>query len=246
MPLRNPFRRAPATVGPETSTATDGTLAPRPAEADGESQGSMGRSSSTLSIRSSRTNDTNEYKMSVVNDSGVYLPPSPPPERTGFWGRSHSVTGTTNHRALLGENAPFSISRESFESYRRSFDISARSPVMQPMTPPRHSEDSRTRRMPSLRSSHSVSQEPTPEEPAFEDVGLNDEAKPKRRGLFSRFGDSGEAHTSSAPAGVPANQHHHHGFSFTGRRRGHSGQGAELGSIARPPSSSKTEVPVSS
>ncbi len=103
--------------------------------------------------------------------------------------------------------------------------------------------------MPSLRSSNPVSQEPTPEEPAFEDVGLNDEAKPKRRGLFSRFGDSGDGHASSAQAGAPQNHHHHHhhhGFSFTGRRRGHSGQGAELGNIARPPSSGKPEVPVSS
>lgn len=67
MPLRNPFRRAPVPVGTEAAPLTEGALAPRPAEADGESQRSMGRSSSTLSIRSSRTADTNEYKMSGMD-----------------------------------------------------------------------------------------------------------------------------------------------------------------------------------
>lgn len=56
-----------------------------------------------------------------INDSGVYLPPSPP-ERKGFWHTksSNSVT-SSNHRSVISENEPFNISRESFDSYRRSF-----------------------------------------------------------------------------------------------------------------------------
>lgn len=74
-----------------------------------------------------------------INDSGVYLPvcttspytsvplltrpsqPSPT-ERKNFWStKSNSSTNSsTNHRAMLSDE-PFNISRESFDSYRRSF-----------------------------------------------------------------------------------------------------------------------------
>ena len=47
--------------------------------------------------------------------------PSPPAEKTSFWGRSKSSSTASSHRTMLGENGQFSISRESFESYRRSF-----------------------------------------------------------------------------------------------------------------------------
>lgn len=71
------------------------------------------------------------------------------------------------------------------------------------------------------------------EEETFEDVGLNDEAKlpPKKKGIFSRFGDNSEpATTGDAPRPTSS----HRGFHLPGRKRGQSGQGAELGNIDRP------------
>ena len=43
-----------------------------------------------------------------------------PTEKRSFWGRTPSTT-TSSHRSVLSDNEPFSISRESFDSYRRSF-----------------------------------------------------------------------------------------------------------------------------
>lgn len=75
--------------------------------------------------------------------------------------------------------------------------------------------------------------EPTGEE-AFEDVGLNDEAKqaPKKKGIFSRFGDSSEPPSTTGDAPRPTSSHR--GFHLPGRKRGQSGQGAELGNIDQP------------
>jgi hypothetical protein len=76
----------------------------------------------------------------------------------------------------------------------------------------------------------------------FEEVGLHDEVKPKKRGIFSRFGDSAE---SSAPASTetrPASGHHN--FLFTGRKRGQSGKGEELRSIPRPGSQNANAIEV--
>lgn len=70
---------------------------------------------------------------------------------------------------------------------------------------------------------------PTQEE-AFEDVGLNDEAKqpPKKKSIFSRFGENSEPTTNSE---APRPTSSHRGFHLPGRKRGQSGQGAELGNI---------------
>ena len=71
---------------------------------------------------------------------------------------------------------------------------------------------------------------PTQEE-AFEDVGLNDEAKqpqPKKKSIFSRFGENSEPNTNSE---TPRPTSSHRGFHLPGRKRGQSGQGAELGNI---------------
>ncbi|KAL8738095.1 MAG: hypothetical protein Q9181_001081 [Wetmoreana brouardii] len=157
-----------------------------------------------------------------------------PPEKKSFWSRSPtSSTLSSNHRSLLNENEPFSISRESFDSYRRSFDISARSPVPPEPTTPRQSLDSRMARP--LRSSIKDLERPQPtDEEAFEDVGLNDEAKQqpaKKRGLFARFGDNFEAAPSNDGSRPNSS---HRGFHLPGRKRGQSGQGAELGNIDRP------------
>jgi hypothetical protein len=70
---------------------------------------------------------------------------------------------------------------------------------------------------------------PTAEEP-FEDVGLDDQKhhqqqgsaqQPRKRGFFSKFSDSQEKESVSR-------------FLIPGRKRGQSGQGAELGSMDHP------------
>lgn len=68
------------------------------------------------------------------------------------------------------------------------------------------------------------------EEEQFEDVGLDNEEKlpqnPRKRGLFSRFGDL----TGSSDADSKSN-FSHRGFHLPGRKRGQSGTGSELGAI---------------
>lgn len=67
------------------------------------------------------------------------------------------------------------------------------------------------------------------EEEPFEDVGLGEEVKPKKKGFLSRFGDSHNdaqsAKTSTSPFA----------FHIPGRKRGQSGAGSELGSMKVPP-----------
>lgn len=72
------------------------------------------------------------------------------------------------------------------------------------------------------------------EEHIFEDVGLNDDPKllPKKKRIFSRFGDNHEMPPSTENSRPNSS---HRGFHIPGRKRGHSGQGAELGKIDRPP-----------
>ena len=77
-------------------------------------------------------------------------------------------------------------------------------------------------------------QPPTTEE-VFEDVGLNDEQnKPKKKGFFSKFGEQQEGSVTS-----PINTSRFH---LTGRKRGQSGQGAELGALPRPGTAGSAEV----
>lgn len=77
--------------------------------------------------------------------------------------------------------------------------------------------------------------EPPTAEEGFEDVGLNDDQnKPKRKGFFSKFGDQPEAGASSSTITSK--------FHITGRKRGQSGQGAELGTIIRPTTSEPAEI----
>lgn len=65
------------------------------------------------------------------------------------------------------------------------------------------------------------------EEEKFEEVGLTDEAKPKKRGLFSRFGDYADAAQSG-------NRSSSFGFHIPGRKRGQSGGGSELSAMKGP------------
>ncbi|MCJ1252414.1 hypothetical protein MMC24_000220 [Lignoscripta atroalba] len=148
-PFRNPFGRKPV-ANSGTPSHDENTPPTAPNGLDNPPQRpdlSASRTSSALSIKKNKE-EPDEFKLSVVNDNGVYLPPSPP-ERKGFWRRTPTSTTTSSHRSMLSENEPFSISRESFESYRRSFDISARSPVFQPETTgSRQSLDLRVPRLP--------------------------------------------------------------------------------------------------
>ena len=173
-----------------------------------------------------------------ISDNGAYLPPSPPlsatdSTRRSFWAASTTSSRTStstshNHRALLHANSgddQFSISRESFDSYRRSFDISARSPVRD-SAPPRQSLDSRTFSPPLPRASaaaerrppSSVTSSPAPpvkdraldpaphpskaEHDVWEDVDIGPKPTPpqpreKKRGLFSRITEFGDGGSSS-------------------------------------------------
>ncbi|KAF2833126.1 hypothetical protein CC86DRAFT_277667 [Ophiobolus disseminans] len=241
MPIRNPFRRAPG--------------APEAVEENQRNAAENGFKDTTVSgAKPLQIKDPAEYKLSEINDSGVYLPPSPQHEKPAFWhSKSNASTTSSNHRSLLSENEPFSISRESFDSYRRSFDISARSPIPDHgcETYPRQSLDTRrsvdTRRSLDVRRSRATprssmqlprdSTDRVPEE-RFEDVGLNDEPKPqpqpqKKRGLFARFGDNDDKKQEDRPA----SSHH---FSLTGRKRAESGAGSEMKPMPR----TSTEAPV--
>jgi hypothetical protein len=166
-----------------------------------------------------------EYKLSEINDSGICLPPSPGEERKSFWGHTNSSRSTTStsttHRSLIKENEPFNISRESFDSYRRSFDISGRSPVIGAMGRPSMGERPRP-------SFDSRTFQPSPrkpivpiaaEEEGFVDVGLNDDPKPtpKKRGFLGHFSSS--------------------------RRRAQSGVGAELEQIDTPEAEENGRTP---
>ncbi|AEO54416.1 hypothetical protein MYCTH_2296969 [Thermothelomyces thermophilus ATCC 42464] len=216
MPIRNPFARRAGTAaavqdenqrpGSAAGTITAADAAPTAGFERVDTVGS--KASSAFSIRSGRRSyDTGEYKMSVVNDSGVYLPPSPV-EREASWPRRYLSRTSSGRSSSLahrdsGEIDQFPISRESFDSYRRSFDICARSPVVHPITTnapvtARQSLDSATLRPACFppRSPLSGQQQhqqharrwrgpPTPEESAtvaggsdgarFEDVGLGDQ-----------------------------------------------------------------------
>ncbi|GAM82097.1 hypothetical protein ANO11243_000760 [Dothideomycetidae sp. 11243] len=205
--MRNPFRRQDENVRPLEEKAA------RPQQID--------------------IKGPTEYKLSEIDDSGVYLPPSPTEQNKTFWSsRSNTSTTSSNQRSILSPDEPFNISRESFDSYRRSFDICARSPVIPPEARPRVSLDSRLACQP-RHSSSFTRPEPTREED-FEDVGLNDDLnKPKKRGFFSRFGDSNSEQAQSEARPSSAGPGHHYGFHRSGRRRGHSGTGQELGDMPR-------------
>ncbi|KAK3366957.1 hypothetical protein B0T24DRAFT_373915 [Lasiosphaeria ovina] len=274
MPIRNPFARRPGgnlavqdeNVRPGSSSAGSGS--DDPAHPGFERVDTVGsKASSALSIGSRRSQDTGEYKMSVVNDSGVYLPPSPV-EKEATWPRRY-LSRTSSDRSSVAEIEHFSISRESFDSYRRSFDICAKSPIVVTDPAPRQSLDStRFARMPrsALGERRFEREPPTPEE-NFEEVGLNDESNsksspfaqaPKKRGFFAKFGSDATADNSNAAGpvsttggGVTSPAAAQGGMSrfLPGRKRGQSGQGAELGAMpviySPPPSSSMNRPPTS-
>ncbi|KAH0603767.1 uncharacterized protein H6S33_007426 [Morchella sextelata] len=208
--IRNPFRRTPAAPPTTTTTAfnnvsSDSVITENLSQS--QSQVSLGyednarprttlagsKPKGSVSAISIPKADDEGYKLSVVNDSGVYLPPSPP-EKKSFWKKSESSSHSSKVRTPPSEEEQFVIPRESFECYRRSFDISARSPVTD-IAPSRGSFDLRpaTRASldvrPTTRASLDVRPSRATLEDAFEEVKLTDEAaRPKKRSIFSRFG----------------------------------------------------------
>jgi len=233
MPIRNPFKKSVTAFEIHEQNSRD-------AAEKGFQQANVN------GIKSLEINEATEYQLSEINDSGIYIPPSPPPKDRSFFSRSSTSTSYSTQRGTPTDtNEPFNISRESFDSYRRSFDISARSPIPSFDTPARQSLDSRRilhsqSSRPSFQGRH-IDRPHASVEEGFEEVGLNDEAKPiKKRGLFSRFGDS-DPNAPVAPDAKPAPSHHSF-LQFTGRKRGQSGQGAELRSIAIPNGQNAVEV----
>ncbi|KAG6010623.1 hypothetical protein E4U21_005121 [Claviceps maximensis] len=221
MPIRNPFARRPVLLDEQ----------PQPEHEDGHfgfqrvvTVGS--KASSSLSLRSNKSHDTGEYKMSVVDDSGVYLPPSPTEERGHWPPRKYLSRASTDTRSSSGDMNHFPISRESFDSYRRSFDVTARSPVVSNDSFGRQSLDSaRFARPPrSALDGKFVHRQPPTDEEIFEDIGLDDYMQqPRKRGFFSKLTESQDA----------SGQTNMTRFLMSGRKRGHSGQGAELTPISQ-------------
>lgn len=199
MPLavRNPFRRGGENghglgiaAGPANGTA------PPAGNANATSDAGPAGQDATAAADAA-------YKLSVVDGSGVYLPPSPE-EKTSFWGSGRSKKSSTRHstqRPVVSDEH-FSISRESFDGYRRSFDISATSPVVDPSSP-RMSLDSHWRSFTPAAKTSAPPPPPVDEPQEFEDVGLDDDedGRRKKRGIFSRFTAS-----ASSAAPLPSNQ----------------------------------------
>jgi len=224
--IRNPFRR---NADSERLSSADATAA------NTSDNHLPPKSPSAISITRSDGGEGNEYKLSEVSDNGVYLPPSPP-EKRSFW-RRPQLSATSSRSRLPSSPAEdqFTISRESFDSYRRSFDVSARSPVFPPSSgrasmdvhspvrmsldarplPPRMSLDSRSPMVPPAKPV---------EESEFEDVALTDDSKPKKRGILSRFG--GDTNTTDHDAARPNSRGHI--FSRKGERPVLRSQDSEL------------------
>lgn len=238
MPIRNPFAKRPdvqAGLAPYEEgirpLSQNGT---RPTFEKVDTTGS--KASSAMSIKSGQSQEPVEYKMSVVNDSGVYLPPSPP-EKKGFWPKRSHPSGTSISTRNSEDIEPFSISRESFDSYRRSFDISARSPVVGHEIGRQSLDSARLPRLPrSAMNERRFERQPPTAEEGFEDVGLNDEQakQTKKKGFFSKFGDSNADSTTQSPTTSR--------FHIGGRKRGQSGVGEELGNIPRPDTAGSKDV----
>ncbi|KAK4240696.1 hypothetical protein C8A03DRAFT_41808 [Achaetomium macrosporum] len=247
--IRNPFARRPGPAvqdenqRPGSAAGDPGVRSPGFERVD--TVGS--KASSAFSIRSRKSQDNGEYKLSVVNDSGVYLPPSPI-EREVPWPRRYlSRTSSDKSSVGSGEIEHFPISRESFDSYRRSFDICAKSPVVitDPL-PARQSLDSMNNRFPFPPTPRSARfprsslgrrpEEGEKGEEKFEEVGLDDDTEPsqsqqsqqqpKKRGFFFAKFSSDSTSTGAEETGTAMARF----LPLPGRKREQSaGQGAELG-----------------
>lgn len=116
---------------------------------------------------------------------------------------------------------------------KREQDVSARSPISHD-APQRQSLDSaRFPRLPRAAMDRKAERPLATAEETFEDIGLDDNHKhqqpaPRRRGFFSKFSDDKDK-DGSGQGGTTVSR-----LLMSGRKRGQSGQGAELGHIERP------------
>ncbi|KAK4459094.1 hypothetical protein QBC42DRAFT_12585 [Cladorrhinum samala] len=195
-------------------------------------------------------------KKKVVNDSGIYLPPSPIEEKATWPKRYLSRQSSDKSSIVSGDIEHFPISRESFDSYRRSFDISAKSPVQitsdtysrQSLDSSRHQYMSRSfkARKPAVFFPED-SEEAGNQSDRFEDVVLGDDKQEtssqqqqqqqqkKKGGFFSRLGHhEGGGESESGWGFVP------------GRKKAvvESGLAQELGAVSKPAEKRTVEVEV--
>ncbi|KAF2667912.1 hypothetical protein BT63DRAFT_480814 [Microthyrium microscopicum] len=156
MPLRNPFKRNTLEHSDSsafTSTPTTGTSTP------------------------DHPHPTIEVQLHDIDSNGAFLPPNDSPIRPTRWpSTSNSSTRSATHS--LDDTEPFRISRESFDSYRRSFDIGAREPVQSSANTPA--------RTPVFERRSDKWEE---EKSHFEEVVLDEPALVRKRGLFARLSD---------------------------------------------------------
>lgn len=119
MPLiKNPFKsKGPTHATNIHSSGADDPLTPPPTVRD---TGASPRPSVTILRRSEP-----DYKLSSVSPEGTFMPPSPP-ERASFMSRIKNSTVSSSSRQATpkkDDDSGFLIPRESFDTYRRSFDI---------------------------------------------------------------------------------------------------------------------------
>jgi len=213
IPEEEPVPRSSEEHSTQTSTTTDTVVG------DDSSERSTLRSNSTAldtpatsySSYSSSHYDreakkSGMYKLSVVDNSGTFLPPSPPDHGRENGNRAWSLHRKQNNKSrerVASGDGPFIISRQSFEGYRRSFDIGGTSPTLVCTSQtfsstPRLSLDSNISTRNGLISSRTESklrvtsvpklEEGVASEAPFEDVKLEDDEKASRRTILSRFG----------------------------------------------------------
>ncbi|ERF74642.1 hypothetical protein EPUS_00772 [Endocarpon pusillum Z07020] len=217
-PFRMPFsnRRGPVTNGLEPNNDENA----RPAT----NGATVGKDSVALASKSAR-DQPNEYKMS----SGKAISY-----------RKEELLAQDTHVDDIFEPSKSDVGQRTLLDISTGMqDISGRSPVLRGDSfPSRTSLDSRAMRLPRSSVNGSTFEKPqSTEEEGFEDVGLQDESKPKKKSFLSRFGESAsDTHSSTGDTGKS-----HFGLHLPGRKRGQSGQGAELGHIERPGSKGKID-----
>ncbi|KAL2362466.1 hypothetical protein RJZ56_004639 [Blastomyces dermatitidis] len=229
-PFRNFFPKRPAV---NIVPASDDL--PTPLNAAG-GNGPDGPQRSSLTLRRSVDEKPNEYKMSVVNDNGVYLP-----DISARSPVSQSDTGASR-TSLDSRFSRLTTPRSTVSGH--TFEPPPKSPyeIREQQQEHEHENDA--------------------EQEQFVDIGLNEDTKPKKKGFFARLGDNvmtattttttttgsttsttaGTGGVESAENSRPGSSHLSLGFHLPGRKREQGGGGAaasgfqvaELGSMKMP------------
>ncbi len=114
-----PVEHASLQTGPAEAMLTSGTASDRKVS----SKSSIGPISTTSSlILREEPHEEQDYKLSSVSPAGEFIPPSPP-EKQSFLSRRVMMKKKEPILTRINDDEPFVIPRESFEGYRRSFDI---------------------------------------------------------------------------------------------------------------------------